>query len=85
MEIRIGKVTHYFDRIGVAVLWLSDSLGLGEQVCFVGRNTDFVQEVGSMEIDHVPVQDVKPGTEVALKVISPVRPGDQVFKVVDER
>jgi hypothetical protein len=85
MEIRIGKVTHYFDQIGVAVLWLSEGLSVGEQICIIGRNTDFNQEVRSMEINHVSVQQVGPCTEVALKVLSPVHPGDNVFRVADEK
>lgn len=82
MEVRIGKVTHYYNRISVAVLEISGELNVGDQVCFVGRITDFEQPVGSMEINHQKVAKVEAGQEVALKVIEPVRPGDQVYKMV---
>ncbi len=82
MEIRIGRITHYFNRLGVAVLELTGELEVGDQICIVGRITDFEQQVGSLEINHQKVHQVGSGSEVALKVIEPVRPGDKVFKVV---
>ena len=84
MKKHIGRVTHYFERIGVAVLDLSGGLKVGDMVHIQGRTTDFTQPVESMEIQHQKVQSVGPGAEVALKVIEPVRQGDAVFKVVEE-
>jgi len=84
MEIRIGKVTHYYNHIGVAVLVLTGELKVGETIHVLGRLTDFDQQVGSMEIEHLKVQLVGPGTEVALKVIEPVREGDNIFKLVED-
>ena len=84
MEIQIGKVTHYYDRIGVAVLNLSDELMLGDTIHILGHSTDFIQQVNSLEIEHRKVSSVGPGREVALKVIEPVRKGDTVFKVVKD-
>jgi putative protease len=84
MDIRIGKVTHFFNHLGVAVLQLNDALKVGDTICIVGRFTDIEQRVGSMEIDHQKVSAVGPGTEVALKVFEPVRKGDVVYKVVEE-
>jgi hypothetical protein len=82
MEIRIGKVTHYYNHISVAVLVLTGELKVGETIHILGRITDFEQRVGSMEIEHQKVLSVGPGTEVALQVIDFVRPGDTVFKCV---
>jgi len=84
MEIEIGKVTHYFDHIRVAVLTLNTSLKLGDMIHFSGHSTDFTQRVGSMEIEHHSVVWVKPGDDVALKVAEPVHPHDKVFKVVED-
>ena len=84
MEKHIGRVTHYFERIGVAVLDLSGGLKVGDVVHIQGRTTDFTQPVESMEIQHQKVQSVGPAAEVALKVIEPVRKGDAVFKVIEE-
>jgi len=81
MEIRIGKVTHYYNRIGVAVLELEDVLKVGDKVVFLGHTTDFTQEVTSLEIEHHKILLASPGMEVAIKVDEPVRSGDELFKV----
>lgn len=84
MEKRIGKVTHYYSRIGVAVLELSDELKVGDVVHISGHTTDFTQRVDSMEVEHQTVQSVGPGADVALKVVERVRKGDAVYKVIEE-
>jgi putative protease len=80
-EVEIGKVTHFFDKISVAVLALAKPLKAGETVHFLGHSTDFQQEVGSMQIEHKEVKSAKKGDDVALKVDKPVHPNDKVFKV----
>jgi hypothetical protein len=84
MEERIGQVTHFYNRIRVAVLDLSAELKVGDVVHLTGRTTDFTQSVESIEIEHQNVQAVGPGQEAALKVIDRVRKGDVVFKVIEE-
>jgi translation elongation factor EF-1alpha len=84
MREKIGKVTHYFDRIGIAVLTLSGELKVGDSIHILGHTTDFEQAVGSMEIDHKKVQSVGPGDDVALKVAEPVREGDEVYRALEE-
>jgi len=83
MEILVGKVTHYFDRIGVAVLDLTAELKVGDHILILGRTTEITQPVNSMEIDHQKVQSGGPGMEVALQVADPVHVGDKVYKVVE--
>ena len=85
MEKRIGKVTHYFDRIGVAVLELEDGLQVGDTIHITGHRTDFTQQVNSMEIDHQKMQAVGAGADVALKVDEPVRAGDKIYRVADRQ
>jgi translation initiation factor IF-2 len=84
MDILIGHVTHYYNRIGVAVIEVSDELKVGETVLFLGHTTDFTQTVASMEINHQRVLQVGAGQEVAIKIDEPVRKLDQVYKVVDD-
>jgi hypothetical protein len=84
MDIRVGKVTHYFDRIKVAVLELTAELKVGDTIHIHGRITDFNQPVGSMEIEHQKIQSAGPGTDVALMVIEPVREGDIIFKHIED-
>jgi hypothetical protein len=84
MEQRIGRVTHFFDRICVAVLELDDELKVGDVIHIRGRDTDFSQPVRSMEIEHQKVQSVGPGADVALEVLKQVRHGDVLYKVIGE-
>ncbi len=84
MEKHIGRVSHYFKRIGVAVLELSDGLKVGDVVRIQGRATDFTQQVESMEIEHQQVQAVGPGADVAMRVVEHVHEGDGVYRVVEE-
>jgi putative protease len=84
METRIGEITHFYNRISVAVLSLTGSLEVGDQIHFLGHTTDFVQNVTSMEIDHKKVSSVGPGDDVALKVVEPVRNGDAIYKLRPE-
>lgn len=83
MDIRIGKVTHYYSHLGVAVLELDQPLQLGDTVLFLGHTSELVQEVTSLEINHHKVQTAVPGQEIAIKVIDQVRAGDLVYKVVE--
>lgn len=78
----IGKVTHYYDHLGVAVIKLvkSASLKKGDQVQFKGNKTDFSQEVGSLQVNHADVDQVTDGDDFGLKVDKEVREDDQVFK-----
>ena len=77
----IGKVIHYFDKIGVAVIALTDSLKAGETIRIVGGEVDFEQAVESMEVDHKKIDKAKKGDEVGMKVSEKVRDGYRVFKV----
>ena len=84
MEVEIGRVTHYFNHIAVAVLSLTDSLKLGDKIHIVGHSTDLVERVGSMEVNHHPVEWVKPGDEVAIKVVEQVHEHDRVYRIVEQ-
>jgi len=84
MEIEIGRITHYYNHLNVAVLSLSDGLKLGDTIHVLGHVTDFMQRVGSMEVEHHTVVWVKPGDDVAIKVTEPVREHDTVYRVVEE-
>ena len=84
MEVEIGRITHYYNHLHVAVMRLNDTLKLGDKIHIIGHATDFVQRVASMEIEHHTVVWVKPGDDVAIKVIEPVHEHDAVYRIVEE-
>ena len=84
MEVEIGKVTHYYNHLGVAVITLTDGLKLGDKIHIVGHTTDFTQRVASMEVEHHSVIWIKPGDQAAVRVVAPVHENDVVLRVVEE-
>jgi translation elongation factor EF-1alpha len=77
----VGKVTHYFSRIGVGAITLSGELKLGDRIKIKGATTDFEQLVESMQIEGKPVERASPGDSVGLKLKERVREGDVVYKL----
>ena len=78
-EVPIGEVTHYFSRVGVAVMNISAPLRKGDWIRVSGHTTDLHQRIDSMEIEHQQVEEAKPGDGVAIKVSDRVRVGDSVY------
>ncbi|OHB81681.1 MAG: hypothetical protein A2W31_10305 [Planctomycetes bacterium RBG_16_64_10] len=82
-EQQIGRVTHYFGKIGVAAIELTDgSLALGDTIHVKGHTSDFTQTVASLQVDGAPVEAVQAGASVGLSVMKHAREHDVVFKVV---
>jgi len=80
METIIGKVTHYYPKIGVAAIILEDHLTKGERIHIHGTREDFHQTVTSMEFDHASITEASKGLDVGIKVIQKVHEGDLVFR-----
>lgn len=78
-KVLIGKITHFFSTISVAVIELSGGLNVGDSISVEGASTNFKQKVDSMQIDHKPVVNASAGQAVGMKVAEKVREGDQVF------
>jgi U32 family peptidase len=78
----IGRVTHYYSKIGVAIVSLDDLLKAGERIAIVGSTTDLEQVVKSIQVEHQNIEQAEPGDLVGLKVQDKVREGDTVFKLI---
>ena len=76
----IGEVTHYFGKIGVMAIDLSDDLTVGEAIHIKGHTTDLIVTVDSMQIEHQAVTKAGPGDSIGIKVGEKVRPGDKVYR-----
>lgn len=77
----IGKVTHYFTNIGVAVIELSGALKEGDKIHIKGATSDFKQKVASMQIEHEKLEKAKAGQSIGMKIKEHAREGDSVYKV----
>ncbi|MBU0572079.1 hypothetical protein KKH23_00745 [Patescibacteria group bacterium] len=81
-DFKIGKVKHYYDKIGVAVVELDGGLSKGDKIKFVRGGEDmFEQEVESMQIEHDKIDSAKKGDVVGLKVDQEVKEDAEVYKI----
>jgi putative protease len=83
-EKKIGKITHYFGKISVAIVELTDdTLSVGETIHIKGHTSDFTQKVDSIQIEHQNVPKAEIGQSIGLKVIQHARVDDIVYKVIE--
>lgn len=77
---KVGKISHYYDKIGVAVVEVLSPLKVGDRIKIVGHGEEFEQEVASMQVEHESVKTAKKGQSVGMKIDQPAKKGDEVFK-----
>ena len=82
-EVEVGKITHYFNKIGVAAIALTSDLRVGDTIRVKGHTSDWTQSVDSMQIEHDSVDEAGPGDSVGIKVEGHAHEHDIVFKVTD--
>lgn len=76
----VGKVVHYYDKLGVAIVDLdSGGLKVGDEVKFKRGEDEFSQKVESLQVEHQAVDAVKKGDSFGLKVDKPTKPGTSVY------
>ncbi|MBU4376519.1 MAG: hypothetical protein KKD29_03475 [Candidatus Omnitrophica bacterium] len=81
-EKLIGRISHYFGKPGVGIIELSDALKVGDTIHVKGSSADFTQQVSSMQIEHVIVDEGKAGDPVGIKIDQKVHEHDSVYKVI---
>ena len=81
-EKRIGKITHFFGKIKVGVIKLTDTLVVGDEIIVKTKLEEkFKQKVSSMEIDGKKVKKAKKGQSIGLKMKGKAREDYLVFKI----
>ena len=80
---KVGEVFHFYGKIGVAAIRLTDStLAIGDTVQIQGPTTNLEQSVDTLQIEHADVSRAEVGQEVGMKVRERVRERDFVYKLV---
>jgi len=79
----IGRITHYFPKISVAVVELSGDIAVGDRIRVEGATTSFEEVIDSMEIENKKVETATAGQSIGLKVKERVRLHDNVYKLMD--
>ncbi len=80
-DTKIGKIIHYYDKIGVAVIKVLSPLKTGDRVKISGHDKEFEQIIVSMQAEHQNIDQAKKGDDVGVKLDQPARDGDEVYKV----
>ena len=83
-EERVGVISHYFTRLGVAAVQLEGELRVGDTIHIKGHTFDFTQKVESMQKDHRAIECAGRGDSVGIKIKEHGREHDIVYKVVEE-
>ena len=80
--IEVGRVTHFYPKISVAIVELKAPLNVGDKILIRGATTNFEQTVESMQIEHRNIEKAEAGQIIGLKVKERVRENDKVYRIV---
>ena len=81
----VGKITHFYNKISVAVVELSGTLKKGDKISIEKEGEEpLEQTVGSMQIEHEQVKEAKRGQAIGMKIDKPVKENSQIFKITEE-
>tara|TARA_Y100000310_G_C20553206_1_gene749180 strand:+ start:932 stop:1189 length:258 start_codon:yes stop_codon:yes gene_type:complete len=83
-ETEVGEITHFFDKVSVAVIQLTKNLKVGDRIHIKGATTDFEQNIDSMQIDRKPIEEAKPGDDIGMKTEERVRAKDKVYLIKEK-
>ena len=82
----IGPITHYYGKIGVAIVKIKNgSLQTGDSIRVYGKHVDYDQKVVQMQIEHKDVPVAQKGEVVGLKVNKKVHAGDAIYRIDESR
>ena len=79
---KIGRVTHFYDKLSVAIVKLDGTLSVGDNIKFVSGGKDlFEQTVESIQIEHEKKDTANKGAVIGLKTQELVKEGSEVYKL----
>jgi len=76
----VGRVSHFFGHINVAVIEVTDKISVGDKITIKGPTTDIEQTVDSMEIEHTKIKQATAGQSIGMKVKGRVRENDTIYR-----
>lgn len=82
--VEVGRVTHFYPKISVAIVELKAPLKVGDKILIKGATTNFKQTVESMQIEHKNIEKAEAGQIIGLKVNERARENDKVYKITQE-
>jgi hypothetical protein len=76
-----GEITHFLDKISVAIIMLSKPLKEGDVLLIEGGDYLAIQPVTEMQIERKPVKRAKKGSHIGLKVKFEAKVYGKVYKL----
>jgi hypothetical protein len=79
---KVGEVTHFFDKISVAVIKPVETINTGDTIKIYDKQGNIVveQAVDSMEIDGDKIESAEKDQEFGMKVEGDVKEGYLVYR-----
>lgn len=71
---------HYYPKIGVATVLLSEKVSVGDMLHFKGKTTDFEDKCLSLQVNHTDIKKAESGYLVGIRVREAVKRGDELYK-----
>jgi len=83
-KVYTGKVTNYFDRIGVAEVQIeTGKLEVGDTIVFIGPTTGAIEtKVKELRVNEINCETASKGERCSLPVEEAIRRSDKVYKLV---
>ena len=78
MGKEIGKVIHWYDKIGVAVVKLKSTLKVGDKVKVTRGDEEYEDTVTSPQLDHKDISSAKTGDDAAIKLSQKTKEGSTI-------
>ncbi|MBS3065016.1 MAG: hypothetical protein J4451_00770 [DPANN group archaeon] len=78
-KMLVGSVVHFFDKISVAVIDVKRPLSVGDTISIEGPQTNFKQNIKSMQIEHSSIKTANKGDNIGMKTNKPVKSKDLVY------
>ena len=84
-EKEIGAVVHYWGKIGVAGITITDGeLRIGDTIHVKGATSDFTVTIESMQTGKHVIEVATRGDDIGIKVPEHAREHDKVYLVTED-
>ncbi len=84
-KLYIGKVTNYFNQIGVVECVVeTNDVSIGDELLFIGSSTgSHLEKISEIRVDLVSTETAKKGDYFSISVSEKVHRNDKIYKWVD--
>ena len=79
-KIQVGKVSHFYNKLGVAEITSTGKVNVGDEYVIIGDTTGVVDgKIDEMRLDAGVIETVKPKDVFSIRVSKKVRKNDKIY------